>query len=828
MELVDGEELAQRIARGPIPLDEALPIARQIAEALEAAHEQGIVHRDLKPANIKIRDDGTVKVLDFGLAKALEPPSAVNVDVAASPTITTPAMMTGAGVILGTAAYMSPEQAKGRAADKRSDIWAFGCVLYEMLSGRRPFAEEDVADTLAAVLRAEPDWSRLPADTPALLRTLIAGCLVKDRRHRIADLAVAQFVLAEAGAPVSRGASPAVAAPAAGPRWRSWLAVAVLVTAALAATAAWRLRPSPIAAPVARFSFALPEREQTSIISRHGLAISPDGTQIVYVADSRLVLRKLSELDAHPIPGAESPVPIVDPVFSPDGRTVAFYSQVERAVRSIAVGGGPTATLCSTNGTYGLTWDVSGILIGVGPQGVLRCSLAGGAPERLVTVDRGQLAQQPQMLPGGQAVLFTMAKSSDGPARWDKAQVIVQTIATGARKTIVTGGSDARYVQSGHVLYAASGVVMAVPFDASRQMVTGGSVPVVEGVRRAGPSGSMQFDVSASGTLIYVPGPARAASAEHAIAVSDRAGQQMRTLVPPGPYTHVRASRDGARVAVGSDDGREANVWIYALNGTGPMRRLTLDGQNRFPIWSPDGQRVAFQSDREGGMGIFSQRADGTGPVERLTKAAPGDAHVPESWSPDGKHIAISEQKGAVFSLRILSMEDHTSVPYGGVESTEPIGAVFSPDGKWIAYSAVPPGASPASLRSGERGVYLQSFPATKARYQLPKQGIDFHPVWGPKGTELIFVPTAASGLLAVVPVTLQPSVTFGTPSSVPLRLSGDRISTDTRAFDILPDGSFIGLASPSEADSAGSILVPQIRVVLNWFDELKARAPIR
>jgi predicted Ser/Thr protein kinase len=299
MELVEGAS-----PKGPLPLDEALRIAGQIAAALEAAHEKGIVHRDLKPANIKIRDDGTVKVLDFGLAKALEPPggSSASGGMSMSPTITTPAMMTGVGVVLGTAAYMSPEQAKGRAADKRSDVWAFGCVLYEMLTGRRAFAEDDVADTLAAVLRAEPDWSRLPPETPAPLRILIARCLVKDRRQRIADLAVAQFVLAETAGLVSHGASAAAAMPvAAGTRWKSWLAVAVavLMAAALAGTAAWRLRPSALAAPVARFSFSLPKLQQTSIISRHGLAISPDGTVLVYVADNRLFVRKLAEFEAY-------------------------------------------------------------------------------------------------------------------------------------------------------------------------------------------------------------------------------------------------------------------------------------------------------------------------------------------------------------------------------------------------------------------------------------------------------------------------------------------------------------------------------------------------
>ena len=828
MELVEGEDLSAHIGRGPIPLAEALPIAKQMADALEAAHEQGIIHRDLKPANVKVRADGTVKVLDFGLAKAMEPVGSAP-NMSPSPTITTPAM-TQAGMILGTAAYMSPEQAKGRAADKRSDIWAFGCVLYEMLTGKRAFEGEDVSDTLAGILRGEPDWTALPANTPPAIRALIERCLVKDRRQRIADVSVAQFVLNDpATLALPRGATTRVLTAPPAPRWKSAarMAAAILATAVLVSAGAWSLRP-PSLAPVTRFSFTAGEDQRPNLATRAVLAISPDGTRLAYAADQRLFLRSLSEFDAHAIPGTESTLFLNHPTFSPDGRAIAFYSPAENVVKRIALSGGAAVTVCRVEVPSGMTWDSSsGILVGQSDKGIVRCSPNGGTPQQLATVKRGEQADGPQLLPGGKALLFTLAQFADGTERWDKAQVVVQTLSSGARKTIINGGSGARYLPTGHLIYALGGIVFAVPFDPERQAVLGEPVSVVEGVRRGitGAVGTLHLNTSGTGTLVYMSGPNTTTNAATTLALADRAGALARLAVPPGSYVHVRASRDGGRLAIGSDDGKEAIVSIQELAGKSAMRRLTFGGRNRFPIWSPDGQRVAFQSDREGDLAIFSQRADGSGAVERLTKPAQGEAHVPESWSSDGKLISFSVAKGPAFSLWTVTVADKKAAPFGAVQSAEPIGSVFSPDGRWIAYSSAPV-AGPSGQRSPNKGVYVQPVPATGERYQIPKQQIDFHPVWGPRGTELFYVPTA--GQLAVVSFTTQPGVAFGSPATVPARVTGSRISSETRALDILPDGRFVGVVPASEPDASAAAAAPQFRVVVNWFEELKARVPTK
>jgi Tol biopolymer transport system component len=345
---------------------------------------------------------------------------------------------------------------------------------------------------------------------------------------------------------------------------------------------------------------------------------------------------------------------------------------------------------------------------------------------------------------------------------------------------------------------------------------------VLEGVRRSffGATGTAHFAVSASGTLLYVPGPATTSAGELALAVADRAGDVTLLPTPSGPYVHTRASPDGTRLAIGSDNGREAIVWILPLRGEVPIRRLTLEGRNRFPIWSPDGQRIAFQSDRGGDRAIYSQRVDGSGVAERLTVAGQNEAHIPESWSPDGAHLSFAVARGAGYSLAMLSLRDKRVTPFGGVQSREPIGSVFSPDGKWVAYASSP---RTGGGRSPDRGIFLQPFPATGEVFQAPKQELDFHPAWGRNGAELVFVPSASSGRLAILGVGTRPALTFTTPVTVPQEVMADRTSGTFRAWDILPDGRFVGLAS-----AAGRLSSTEIRVVLNWFEELKQKVPVR
>jgi eukaryotic-like serine/threonine-protein kinase len=810
LELVEGPTLAERLNQGALPVNEALLIARQIAVALDAAHEHGIVHRDLKPANIKLRPDGTVKVLDFGLAKAMEPAGATRADVTASPTITSPAMMTGPGMLMGTAPYMSPEQARGRPADKGSDMWAFGAVLFEMLSGRRAFEGDDIADILANVLKSTPDWEALPATVPASVRTLLIRCLDKDRTRRVADAPTATYVIDE-----SRTLPSTV--PARGDVRRLVPAAAAALVAVLLALAVWAFRAVPMAPVVTRF--AISDRDgQLTTLGRNQMAVSPDGAQLIYYRSGQLFLRELSQFEARAVPGGFGQA-----AFSPDGKSLAAYAAADGTIKRMSVGGGAAVTVCRADNPFGMTWDASGITSGQGSKGILRCQLDGGAPEQLARVEEGEEADRPQILPGGDALLFTVARSADGARRWENARIVVQSLSSGARTTVVDGGSAGRYVSTGHLLYARGGIVFALPFDAARRQATGEAVPVIEGVMRVGggTTGGAQFAVSDAGHLFFIPGPAVATS-ERAIAVAGRDGTATRLALPPGPYVLARSSRDGSRIALATDNDNEAAIWIYMMAGSSALQRLTIQGRNRFPVWSPDGARVAFQSDRDGDQAIFAQRVDGTAGVERLTRPASGESHVPTSWSPDGRQILVSVTRSPDVSLSILSVADGTLQPFG-VVSQEPIDALFSPDGRWIVYRIGRSG----SAGSVDRGVFLQPFPATGAVYQAPRVGIDFHPVWAANGTELIYARSAATRQLVSVTVTARSGLTFGTPVLLPARVTANRINGQPRAYDILPDGRFIGLIEASDSDGSESDTAREIRVVLNWFEELKRLVPV-
>ena len=823
MELVEGDDLSQRITRGAIPIDEALPIAKQIAEALEAAHEQGIIHRDLKPANIKVRADGTVKVLDFGLAKAMEPAVGSSPSMSMSPTITTPAM-TQAGMILGTAAYMSPEQAKGRAVDKRSDVWAFGCVLYEMCTGRRAFEGDDVSDTLARVLMKEPDWTALPTTVPAAVVTAMRRCLQKDRKQRVRDIGDVSLALEGAFETTVAGTAAPTLAIQPRPLWRRALPVvaAAVVASAIAGAAAWTLKPTP-PLTVSRFALMLGEGQQIAVVNNQTLAVSPDGTRLVYVANSQLYLRSMSDLEARPIPGTQgtpgtSPFA---PVFSPDGQSIAFYSQVDRAVKKVAASGGAAVTICPVDiaGSFGrMNWDASGIVFGQ-VKGIMRVSANGGQPEVLVSVKDGEVMYGPQVLPGGEWLLFTLATSATADG-WDKAQIVVQSLTSSERRTLVSGGSDGRYLPTGHLVYALGGVLFAVPFDLPRLAVTGGPVPVVEGVKRSpGATGTAHFSVSGTGSLVFVPGPASTSSALSDLALVDRNGAVQPLKLPPGAYEYPRLSPDGTRIAFGTDDGKDAIVWIYDLAASS-ARRLTLGGRNRVPVWSADGERVAFQSDRDGDLGLFWQRADGTTAAERLTTPDKDTAHVPESWSPDGQTLLFSVAKGSSYAVSALSLTDKKVTPVGGIQSPIPPSATFSPDGRWVAYSATPPGAPFASL-------FVQPFPTTGATYPISTGG-GFHPTWSPDGKELFYFMGGGAGQFVAVSVTTRPTFTFGNPVQVP-RPFVERGAGFERNNDITLDGTrFLGVVAAGQISTSGVPAAPQIQVVLNWFEELKARVPTK
>ena len=807
MELVEGEDLSQRLARGPIPLDEVSPLAAQIAEALEAAHEQGIIHRDLKPANIKVRADGTVKVLDFGLAKALAPAAASDAAAAgaAAATITSPAM-TQAGMILGTAAYMSPEQAKGRVADKRSDVWAFGCVLYEMLTGQRAFKGEDVADTLAVVLRGEPDFSLLPPDTPQALRSLARACLRKNRAERIGDVAAALFVLRQR--PDGDAGVPA-------PRWLSWRAAALAAVSLLLGAAAslgvmGRGSPAP-PAPVTRLSFTLPVGQQLTI-NRRSVAISPDGSRIAYSANGGLFLRLLSEFDGRSVPGAD---PGTTPAFSPDGESLVFYA--DSAIKRISIGGGSPVTVCRVTSTpTSLSWTQGVILFSEAGSGLKRVAEHGGTPELLVDLSgTDALALTPQLLPDGDTLLFGIVpRASAALDRMEAGQIVVQSLASGERKTLIEGAADAQYVPTGHLVYVAGGSLYAVPFDLERKTVTGGAVPVVEGVRRgttAGSGYSSHYAFSASGALVYVPGPV--SGAQQNLMLFDQNGAAEALDLPLGAYQFPRVSPDGKWIAFAVVDEKETAVWIYGMSRSGAAQRLTFGGNDRYPVWSADSARVAFQSDREGDGGIFAQPISG-GTAERLTKPDIGTTHVPESWSPDGKTLLFSATAKGRSSLLIRAMSDGTVSPFSDVQgSSIPPNAVFSPDGRWVAYQV----GQPDEI---EGTTFLQPYPPTGTKHQVARGG---RPLWSRNGKDLFIIPGA--GRLQVVGVTTTPAVSFTNPAERP-RGFGEAAPWSPRTFDIMPDGRLLGVGLPGERSVTG-IATAQIRIVINWFDELRRLVPV-
>ena len=830
---MEGPTLADRITEGPILLDDALPIAKQIAEALEAAHEQGIIHRDLKPANIKVRPDGMVKVLDFGLAKLVEtegihgrPAVAA---VSESPTITTPAV-TKAGMILGTAAYMAPEQIKGAAVDRRVDIWAFGAAFYEMLSGRRAFKGDDVSDTLAAVLRQDVDWGALPARTPAPVRRLIARCLERDVKRRLRDIGEARIALDESTAGASRIDFEGDALiRASRPWWRRVMpaAIAAIVTGTLAGTTVWYLnRGSSMPRIVTRLSLDLPDGQTFTGTTRHFVAISPDGRQIVYAASDRLYIRSMANLDAKPLQGTEGDSR--EPVFSPDGRSVAFYSVAEKALKRVAVSGGAAVTISAADEPFGMSWGPDGIVFGQAMKGIMRVSPDGGTPDVLVPIKDGQTASNPHMLPGGTHVLFTLANGS-APDRWERAHVIVQSLTSPERKTLIEGGSDSWYVPTGHLVYALSGRLFAVAFDLQRLELAGDPVPIVEGVRRSTGStsgigvvatrpgaGEAEFSISETGTLAYVAGsPVAAGSAFMDIVLMDRTPAIEPLKIPAGRYATPRASPDGKRIAFASDDGSEATIWTYNLTGASAMQQLTVGGRNRFPIWTSDSQRVAFQSDRDGDLAIFWQRADGAGTPERLTKPAPREAHVPESWFPAGGTLLFSISSGSDISLATLSLRDRVVTPFGDVHSSTPPGAVFSPDGRWVAYT---------STEQGRTTVYAQSFPATGAKYPLVPNGSDVphHVRWSPNGKALIYNPRPTGN--ETVEVTTHPSFAFGKPTPLPRLIQGGPPGTPT-PYDIMPDGRLLGFITTGSTRFTGGSAT-QVQVVLNWHEELKRLVP--
>jgi Tol biopolymer transport system component len=813
MELVEGEDLARRLVRGAIPLDEALPIAKQIAEALEAAHEQGIIHRDLKPANISLRSDGIVKVLDFGLAKALEP-ALRSVDAAQSPTITSPAM-THAGVILGTAAYMSPEQAKGRAADRRSDMWAFGCVLYEMLTGNRAFRGDDIGDTLAAVLRGQPDWSALPLQTPAPIRRLLRRCLVKDLKGRIGDASIARIEIDE----VQDGAhvDDKVVQKTLG-RWERliWVSALVLIALLAGGVRAWMRGPAPApSVRPARFTIMLPKGYEFSSLNRL-MTVSPDGTAIVYAANQQLYLRAMDQLEPVPIHGTEDigTGRATTPFFSPDGQWIGFWHSGQ--LKKVSIMGGAPVVLCLADNPLGASWTAENtILYGEGTAGIWRVSGDGGMPENVVKVDAGQIASGPEILPGGRAILFTLTRKN-----LNTAQIVVQSLDTGVRHVVVEKGTDARYVPTGHLVYALGNTLLAVPFDASSVRVTAGPVSLVEDVART-PDGILaQFEVSSEGTLVYVPRDAasRGPVTQRTLVWLDRQGREAPINAPPRAYVWPRLSPDGSRIAFAIAD-QEYDIWVWDL-GRERLTRLTFGPAFEMgAAWTPDGQSVIFTSSElpVGASKLFRRAADGTGTLEPL---AEGLAPIgPPTVTPDGNGLIFSGRPpagrsatdlGDVMLLPLVS--ERRPQPLLQTAFTEAF-AEISPDGRWLAYQ---------SNASGQFEVYVTPFPnVTTGKWQVSTNG-GTQPLWARNAQELFYESKGA-----LMRVSLMSSSTFaaGPPSRL-FDAPGLNIpAVPGRLYDIVPDGRrFLMTKASGTADAP--VASARLILVQHWFEELKRRAP--
>ncbi len=797
LELVPGQTLSERIEPGGAPDDEILPIFRQIAEALEAAHDSDVIHRDLKPANVKITPDGMVKVLDFGLAKALTREEVAQ-DLSQSPTLTQGAV--GGGVLLGTAPYMSPEQARGKPVDKRADIWAFGCCLFEALTGTSPFLGETVSDTISTVLGGEPDWEALPSDVSPAIRTLLRRCLDKDAKRRLRDIGEARIAID--GAPMVGVDYLEGVPPPAKASWKRTLVLsmgAAALAGTVVAVSVW-LAMRPIAPRVTRLSI-IPS--VNAPLSSTALAISPDGSRIVYVAagSSQLSVRAIDELEPNDLANLGSPR---QPFISPDGQWIGFFDSVN-ALKKVAMTGGAAISVCSMGGAapMGGSWSPDGwIIYGTDDPatGLWRVPDSGGEPELLTTPDR-DLGDHwwPQVLPGGREVLLTLRGR-----RVSEPQVAVLDLESGEIKTLLPG-SHARYVPTGHLVYGISETLRAVEFDLDRLEAIGASVPVQERVATTR-TGAMAFAVADDGTLVYVPGEMQGSSRR--LVWVDRQGNEELLATPPGGYYIPRLSPDGTKVAI---DNREsgADIWIWDF-ARQAMTRFTFTG-GPYPVWTPDGERIVFSS-FDSGVGNLAWRiADSSAPLELLTEGS--NSRYASSFTPDGAYLVFREEgRPTGLDIMILEMEgDRQAELLLGTQFNE-LNAEISPDGRWLAYK---------SNESRRDEVYVRPFPnVNDGLWQITTDG-GMHPAWARSGRELFY--RAPDGALMGVPVELQPSFSAGTPTKI---LDGsDLLGGPGRAYDVSPDGERFLMITGGEG-SADAASLPSLVVVQNWFEDLKRLVP--
>jgi serine/threonine-protein kinase len=789
MELVDGPTLAQRISAGRIPADEALAIVRQVGDALECAHDKGIVHRDLKPANIKLTGDGQVKVLDFGLAKAFEGEAMSGVAAANSPTLTLEA--TRAGMILGTAGYMSPEQARGKPVDKRADIWAFGVVLFEMLAGRNMFEGESVSDTLAAVLRADIEWAILPADTPPPVRRLLERCLERDPKRRLRDVGDAWFLL------------EAPAAPTPAPQRRAWAWLPWAVAAVIAAGGVgWGLLRPPAAQPraVTRWTYTQKDLFVFPTLSR-------DGTRLLYTelhgSTPGLILRPLDQTEGKPVPGTDGQVL---PALSPDGQWMVALGTDGKLMKLPVTGG--TGITIADGPVRGMYWGDDDHIVFATPKGLMRVPAAGGTAQTLTQVDaaKGETSHiNPFVLPGARAVLFTVLGGS-------ATRVALLDLKTNTRRVLIQDGRDARYVPTGHLVFVRGSTLFAAPFHLSRLALAGAEAPVIEGVSVSGPNGYIgEYSFSDTGLLVYMEGSSAGIGGKTILYWSDRRGQ-MEALSDPQMWGTGRLSPDGRRIANSISNAANASasseIWIFDVERR-TRTRLTFDGQNGDPIWSPDGRTITYGGSPDGKAGLYRVAADGSSRPELLLATTSYPA--PSSWSPDGKTLLYSQADGGkpsrIWMLPVSGSAAGKQAPLHDATVYER-DAEFSPDGRWVAY---------ASTESGQPEIYVQPFPGPGAKTRVSTSG-GIYPRWARSGRE-IFYQGATNGGLMAVDVQSVPALRLG----LPRELTNTQLGS---TWDPAPDGKRFLVERPAAlADgSAGRRMIG----VNDWFEELKHRVPVK
>ncbi len=803
MELVEGRDLSEVIPGAPgLRVTDALPIARQIALALEAAHTAGIIHRDLKPANIKVREDGTVKVLDFGLAKASTLDSGPGPqDLANSPTLT--ARATELGVILGTAAYMAPEQAKGRAVDRRADVWAFGVVLYEMLTGRRAFSGEDVTEVMAAVIRDTPDLKALPADTPTAVRRLLRRCLEKDPRKRLRDMGDVGVELDEAlSAPeADERSTPAMAAA---PHRRSPLTMVVAAAAlvAMASLVTWALIPTPVVdRPITRFAVELDAGQQLKPLGLPEVALSGDGRRLAYrvAQDNNIIVRDFDQTEARVVTQAQG----AGIWFSPDGETLLYWDVGtgggnDTGLWKVPVSGGPSLRVVASGTVAGVDWGADDTIVYANDSGIFRVPAAGGAPVAVYETPAGQGAAWPQFLPDGAHVLFSL---------WNDTRMSLEVIPItgGDTQTVSEGLAGARYLPTGHLVYGLEGRLMAQAFDLEGLKIIGPAVPMPESVSVAN-SDYAQAVFSRTGTLAYVTGGTTGALE---LAWANEKGGEEPAFTVVRNYSDVRLSPDGRRVVAHLWD-QDNDIWVADLQRGGLTRITFTPEEEETPVWSPDGTELAYSVTRGTKRLLIIKSADGSAAaVERQVWEADDHFHV-NDWSHDGKTLIIEVAREATRNDLVAidvdtgEARDLLTSPYNEYN------ARLSPDGKWLAY---------VSTESGNPDVYVQPFPALNARVPVSTAG-GLEPVWSRDGRRLFFRTT--SGIM-VADVTATTPLEFGRPQVVmPDRYVRTQGNYHTH-YDVSADGRLLMIRDPK---TAGDAARSQIHVVLNWFESLKQAAP--